>query len=132
MAMCFFAQDWHLVVLDEAQAIKNPLTKITQLVCQLNARCRLCLSGTPIENHLGELWSYFAFLMPGLLGTHKQFGRLFRTPIEKRGTASDSRCWRRDCVRSSCDAPRQRLPRSCRPRRDRAADRARRRPARPL
>ena len=79
------AQDWHLVVLDEAQAIKNPLTKITQLVCQLNARCRLCLSGTPIENHLGELWSYFAFLMPGLLGTHKQFGRLFRTPIEKRG-----------------------------------------------
>ncbi|MGE5712953.1 MAG: SNF2-related protein [Betaproteobacteria bacterium] len=79
------AQDWHLVVLDEAQAIKNPLTKITQLVCRFNARCRLCLSGTPIENHLGELWSYFAFLMPGLLGTHKQFGRLFRTPIEKRG-----------------------------------------------
>ena len=79
------AQDWHLVVLDEAQAIKNPLTKITQLVCQLNARCRLCLSGTPIENHLGELWSSFAFLMPGLLGTHKQFARLFRTPIEKRG-----------------------------------------------
>jgi hypothetical protein len=79
------AQDWHLVVLDEAQAIKNPLTKITQLVCRFNARCRLCLSGTPIENHLGELWSSFAFLMPGLLGTHKQFGRLFRTPIEKRG-----------------------------------------------
>jgi hypothetical protein len=79
------AQDWHLVVLDEAQAIKNPLAKITQLVCRLNARSRLCLSGTPVENHLGELWSYFAFLMPGLLGTHKQFVRRFRTPIEKKG-----------------------------------------------
>ena len=77
--------EWHLVVLDEAQAIKNPAAKATQVACRLKARHRLCLTGTPVENHLGELWSEFAFLMPGLLGDHKRFGRLFRTPIEKHG-----------------------------------------------
>lgn len=76
---------WHLVVLDEAQAIKNPASKATHAVCRLNARHRVCLSGTPIENNLGELWSQFAFLMPGLLGTRKNFSRRFRTPIEKDG-----------------------------------------------
>ena len=75
---------WHLAVLDEAQAIKNATAKATQLVCKLEARHRLCLTGTPVENHLGELWSQFAFLMPGLLGDAKRFGRVFRTPIEKR------------------------------------------------
>ncbi len=79
------AVEWHLAVLDEAQAIKNAATKATQLACQLQARHRLCLTGTPVENHLGELWSQFAFLMPGLLGDAKRFGRVFRTPIEKRG-----------------------------------------------
>jgi len=54
-------------------------------VCQLQARHRLCLSGTPVENNLGELWSQFAFLMPGLLGDRKSFQKRFRTPIEKRG-----------------------------------------------
>ena len=76
---------WHLVVLDEAQAIKNPGSKATHAVCRLNTRHRMCLSGTPIENNLGELWSQFAFLMPGLLGTRKNFSRRFRTPIEKDG-----------------------------------------------
>jgi SNF2 family DNA or RNA helicase len=75
---------WHLAVLDEAQAIKNAAAKVTTLVCKLDARHRLCLTGTPVENHLGELWSQFAFLMPGLLGDAKRFGRVFRTPIEKR------------------------------------------------
>ncbi|HEX2942920.1 MAG TPA: SNF2-related protein, partial [Rhodopila sp.] len=56
---------WHIVVLDEAQAIKSPTAKATQAVCRLDTRHRLCLSGTPIENNLGELWSQFAFLMPG-------------------------------------------------------------------
>ncbi|MGQ9370375.1 SNF2-related protein [Azospirillum sp. ST 5-10] len=79
---------WHLVVLDEAQAIKNPDSKATRAVCTLRARHRLCLSGTPVENNLGELWSQFAFLMPGLLGDRKGFQKRFRTPIEKRGDAT--------------------------------------------
>ena len=80
--------DWHLVVLDESQFVKNPEAKTTKLVCQLKARHRLSLTGTPIENHLGELWSQFAFLMPGLLGDNRRFNRVFRTPIEKRGDAA--------------------------------------------
>src|SRR4029434_1176464 len=74
-----------LVVVDESQAIKNAAAKTTQLVCKLKARHRLSLTGTPIENHLGALWSQFAFLMPGMLGESKRFNRIFRTPIEKRG-----------------------------------------------
>jgi SNF2 family DNA or RNA helicase len=76
---------WHIVVLDEAQAIKNATAKVTHAVCRLETRHRLCLSGTPIENNLGELWSQFAFLMPGLLGPRKSFNRRFRAPIEKDG-----------------------------------------------
>ncbi len=76
---------YHVVVLDEAQHIKNPRAKVSQLVQQVNARHRLCLTGTPMENHLGELWSLFNFLMPGMLGDERRFSRLFRTPIEKQG-----------------------------------------------
>src|SRR3954471_6213714 len=79
---------WHLAVLDEAQAIKNATAKVTTLVCRLDALHRLCLTGTPVENHLGELWSQFAFLVPGLLGDAKRFGRVFRTPIEKKNDGS--------------------------------------------
>ncbi|NYZ11858.1 DEAD/DEAH box helicase [Azospirillum sp. RWY-5-1] len=79
---------WHMIVLDEAQAIKNPDSKATRAVCDLKARHRLCLSGTPVENNLGELWSQFAFLMPGLLGDRKDFQKRFRNPIEKRGDAT--------------------------------------------
>ncbi|WP_341963895.1 DEAD/DEAH box helicase [Pseudomonas sp. RC10] len=75
----------HVLVLDEAQYIKNPNSKAAQAARQLNARQRLCLSGTPLENHLGELWSLFHFLMPGWLGDAKQFGSNYRTPIEKLG-----------------------------------------------
>jgi superfamily II DNA or RNA helicase len=78
---------WHLVVLDEAQAIKSPEARATRAVCQLNTANRLCLSGTPIENNLEELWSQFAFLMPGLLGDRRGFAKRFRTPIEKNGDA---------------------------------------------
>jgi len=74
---------WHLVILDEAQHIKNPKSKAALTARQLKTRHRLCLTGTPMENHLGELWSQFHFLMPGLLGNEKRFRRLFRTPIEK-------------------------------------------------
>jgi SNF2 family DNA or RNA helicase len=81
------AQAWHVVVLDEAQTIKNPLATTSKLARTLQARQRLCLSGTPLENHLGELWSLFDFLAPGLLGDSKSFGRRFRAPIEKGGDA---------------------------------------------
>ncbi len=80
-ALC--AGDYHLLILDEAQNIKNSRAKASQIVHQISARHRLCLTGTPMENHLGELWSLFHFLQPGLLGDQRQFRRLFRTPIEK-------------------------------------------------
>jgi superfamily II DNA or RNA helicase len=76
---------WHLVVLDEAQNIKNASTHAAQVVGQMQTRHRLCLSGTPMENHLGEIWSLFHFLMPGFLGSQTRFKELFRTPIEKQG-----------------------------------------------
>ena len=61
--------DFDLVVLDEAQAIKNRATQAAEACCQLRAGQRLALTGTPVENHLGELWSIFEFLNPGLLGS---------------------------------------------------------------
>lgn len=67
------AKSWKLVVLDEAQAIKNPSAKQTQTVKQLKAENRIALTGTPIENRLGDLWSIFDFINPGLLGSAKQF-----------------------------------------------------------
>ncbi|TQV89200.1 DEAD/DEAH box helicase [Aliikangiella coralliicola] len=73
----------HLLVLDEAQAIKNSRSKITRIAFEMSSKHRLCLTGTPLENHLGELWSLFHFLMPGLLGDQAQFKRLFQIPIEK-------------------------------------------------
>jgi superfamily II DNA or RNA helicase len=79
------AQDWHLLVMDEAQFIKNPKAQSHQVARSLRARHRLSLTGTPLENHLGELWAQFDFLMPGLLGTAKRFTQVFRTPIEKLG-----------------------------------------------
>jgi hypothetical protein len=81
------ALPWHIVVLDEAQVIKSPDAKATRAVCMLDTRHRLCLSGTPIENNLTELWSEFHFLMPGLLGDRKGFTKKFRTPIEKNDDA---------------------------------------------
>ena len=80
-------QEWHILVLDEAQTIKNPQAGTAKLAGRLRARQRLCLSGTPLENHLGELWSLFHFLMPGFLGDQQSFRRLWRTPIERGGDA---------------------------------------------
>ncbi len=79
------AQNWHLLILDEAQYIKNPRSKVARLVRQLNAQHKLCMTGTPIENHLGELWAQFDFLMPGYLHDLKGFTKLFRKPIEIQG-----------------------------------------------
>lgn len=81
----FLAYSFYYLILDEAQSIKNARTKTTQIIQQLQGKHRLCLTGTPLENHLGELWSLFHFLMPGLLGDAKQFKQFFRIPIEKQG-----------------------------------------------
>jgi superfamily II DNA or RNA helicase len=78
-------QRFHLLILDESQYIKNSRSKAAQTAGLLQARHRLCLTGTPLQNHLGELWSQFHFLMPGLLGDEKAFNANFRKPIEKQG-----------------------------------------------
>ncbi len=67
--------EWHYAVLDEAQAIKNPNAKQTRAAKALKASARVALTGTPVENHLGDLWSIFDFINPGLLGSAKQFRR---------------------------------------------------------
>jgi SNF2 family DNA or RNA helicase len=74
---------WGTVILDEGQNIKNSLTKRSQAVMDLKAGFRIVLSGTPIENHLAELWNLFRFLNPGLLGTIEQFRKRFQDPIER-------------------------------------------------
>ncbi|MDP3540132.1 MAG: DEAD/DEAH box helicase [Azonexus sp.] len=76
---------YHLLILDEAQTVKNAQSRSAEAVRKVDTRHRLCLTGTPLENHLGELWSQFDFLLPGFLGTSKQFTRHWRTPIEKQG-----------------------------------------------
>ena len=70
------------IILDEAQKIKNPRTKMARTICGLKSENRLALTGTPIENHLGELWSIFHFLMPGFLHNQKLFNDYYRKPIE--------------------------------------------------
>ncbi len=77
--------EYRIAILDEAQAIKNPTTKLARTACQITAEHRLALTGTPMENHLGELWSVFNFLMPGFLGDRETFRRVFRNQIEKEG-----------------------------------------------
>lgn len=74
---------YYYLILDEAQNIKNHRSKAAQHLRALRAEHRLCLTGTPMENHLGELWGLFDFLMPGLLFEQKFFNETFRTPIEK-------------------------------------------------
>ena len=76
---------FHQIILDEAQNIKNPHSKSAQVLRSLTAKHRLCLTGTPMENHLGELWSLFYFLMPGFLGSQDVFNKHYRHPIEKKG-----------------------------------------------
>lgn len=65
--------NWNLIILDEAQAIKNAASAQTRAIKQLNSGCRIALTGTPVENQLGDLWSLFDFCCPGLLGTSKDF-----------------------------------------------------------
>jgi len=79
----FAGVQWHTIVLDEAQAIKNGATKRSQAVMALKGDFRMVATGTPLENHLGELWNLFRFINPGLLGNLVQFNLRFAGPIEK-------------------------------------------------
>ena len=82
-AALFAGVKWRTIVLDEAQAIKNGATKRSQAVMALNGDFRMACTGTPLENHLGELWNLFRFINPGLLGSIEQFNLRFAAPIEK-------------------------------------------------
>jgi superfamily II DNA or RNA helicase len=77
--------DWNTIVLDEAQAIKNMATKRSQAAMSLNGGFKLITTGTPIENHLGEFYTLFNFINPGLLGSQKRFNNRFAIPIERNG-----------------------------------------------
>ena len=76
-------KDFEYIILDEAQKIKNPKTKMAKAIKGIKSSYKLALTGTPIENHLGELWSIFDFLMSGFLENEKNFRVLFQNPIEK-------------------------------------------------
>ncbi len=78
---------YYYLILDEAQVIKNPKAQASQIVRTIPADNRLSLTGTPMENHLGELWAQFDFLMPGFLGNQETFKKQYRTPIEVHGDA---------------------------------------------
>ncbi|WP_233151747.1 DEAD/DEAH box helicase [Pelomonas sp. KK5] len=78
-------QRWHLLILDEAQTVKNAASRAARAARKLPARHRLCLTGTPLENNLAELWAQFDFLMPGFLGDSRGFQRRWRKPIETNG-----------------------------------------------
>jgi SNF2 family DNA or RNA helicase len=78
-------QPWHLLILDEAQMVKNAGSRAAGALRRLDARHRLCVTGTPLENHLGELWAHFDLLMPGFLGDARSFARQWRKPIETNG-----------------------------------------------
>ena len=79
------AQRFHLVILDEAQMVKNAGSRSARALRRLHTRHSLCLTGTPMENHLGELWAQFDWLMPGFLGDARQFAVRWRKPIEDNG-----------------------------------------------
>jgi len=85
------AQPWHLLILDEAQAVKNAHARSARALRRLQVRHRLVLTGTPLENHLGELWAQFDFLMPGFLGDARGFARIWRKPIEVSGEGRRAR-----------------------------------------
>jgi superfamily II DNA or RNA helicase len=79
------AQHFHLVILDEAQMVKNAGSRSARALRRLQTRHSLCLTGTPMENHLGELWAQFDWLMPDFLGDARHFAAHWRKPIEENG-----------------------------------------------
>ena len=85
------AKEWNTVCLDEAHVIKNRQTKTSAVVMRLQATHRIILTGTPVQNHLGELWNLFQFANPGLLGSHEQFRQKYIVPIEQQDNRERSR-----------------------------------------
>ncbi|SEQ86352.1 SWIM zinc finger [Nitrosomonas sp. Nm51] len=79
------ANAYYYLILDEAQVIKNPKARAAHVARRIDAQHRLCLTGTPMENHLGELWAQYDFLMPDFLGDQARFKKTYRTPIEMHG-----------------------------------------------
>jgi non-specific serine/threonine protein kinase len=75
---------WRLVVIDEAQAIKNPDAKQTRIAKKLKAQAKFALTGTPVENRIGDLWSIFDFINPGLLGSSKEFSNFVKRLEDRR------------------------------------------------
>ena len=104
--------EFDYVILDEAQAIKNAESQAAKAARLLRGRHRLAMSGTPIENHLGELWSIFEFLNPGMLGTDTGLQEARRRQRRRSRTRTAS-CWPRRCGRSSSAGPRRRSSRTC-------------------
>ena len=84
------AQRWQMVIADEAHLVKNPRTRAAGAIRALRASHRIALTGTPLENHLGELWSVMQFVVPGLLGREEAFRLRFRGPIERRGDGPEA------------------------------------------
>jgi hypothetical protein len=89
------AKRFEVIVLDEAQAIKNASTNRAKAAMELNGATRIALTGTPIENHLGELWSILSFVNPGLLGSAKGFEERFLKPIQRDGNRQAAQLLRR-------------------------------------
>ncbi len=90
------AQNWPLVILDEAQTLKNPASQMAKTLREIPAKGRLALTGSPLENSLQDIWTLIDWINPGLLGDRKGFQTLFRTPIEKHGdTVAQTRLNRR-------------------------------------
>jgi superfamily II DNA or RNA helicase len=90
------ARDWPLVILDEAQVLKNPAAQMAKALREIPAGGRLALTGTPLENSLQDIWTLIDWINPGLLGDRKRFQTVFRTPIEKHGDrAAQARLARR-------------------------------------
>ena len=100
---------------DEAQNVKNSETLQAKAARSLNALWRIALTGTPVENHVGDLWSLFEFLNPGLLGGEAEFKREFFVPIQARQTERRRPASSTSRGRSSCAAsrPTRTSPRTC-------------------
>jgi SNF2 family DNA or RNA helicase len=84
-AMALEQVRWSAIVLDEAQNIKNPESKQARAACAIKSGYRIALTGTPVENHVGDLWSLMEFLNPGMLGSRAEFKRRFLVPIQASG-----------------------------------------------